>query len=91
MKALLLATGLHLLPMPATDKIAHTSVSANLTVFGLNLLKDGDISWQDRVISSFVAFQIGMAKEMHDPVFDLNDLKADALGILLGNIITIRF
>lgn len=99
MNAALLAASLHLLKptMPATDKIAHATLSADLVVACLDVFveKKKHITWKQRVAASWITWQIGVLKETsdasHGGIVDWGDIRADLLGIGIGQAITWRF
>lgn len=85
----------------ADDKIAHFSVSvistASLTRLGQVINSQKKITVTNRVVSSLLVAAAGLAKEMSDKKrdnansLDQGDLRANAAGIVFGNIILIDF
>ena len=63
------------------DKIAHHFGSAFLT-----LALGHFIHW---AIASLIVLALGVAKEIWDGVFNKRDLLADAIGVVIGTIVTI--
>ena len=63
------------------DKLQHFAVSA-IGTFVLSKITKKPLT------SAGIMFTIGIAKEMYDPIFDKNDLAADALGVVTGLLIS---
>jgi len=68
----------------STDKLLHFSISAALTIL-LSFL----LSW---IAACFIVFGLGLVKELADRYlfhgqFSIDDLYADAGGILIGTVL----
>jgi hypothetical protein len=84
-----------------TDKAAHIGVAALATASSIRVIQlfnaQNKITWSNRLASSLLVTAAALAKEKVDMLSNANekvdsgDLKADAVGVIYGNILMIEF
>lgn len=67
------------------DKIEHASISAGISAATYGFLRSRGFSrWESFTASIGLCLAIGAGKEVFDPRVDLNDIKADIAGGVVG-------